>query len=450
MKISNMHHTLSEYEIMPSVVKTKVSTRIEIKALGIETAFEKGHEYIIRFLPQERINTAVTLCIGDGTGYDEVTAVSEDGKTLNFECIFKYEGIYTVRILKEPGDRSKMVADLRIFAAEEDLWGRIPMRGNTHCHVCPSVDGHEDPAVAASVYRKAGFDYLAITDHHKIDGSLIAIDSFKDIPNGFALYKGEEVHVPNAYIHAVNVGADFGGIGLDAWYHAHKEESDAEVEELAKGLKDLPDGVEPLDLAWRIWIADKIHSHGGIAIIAHPFWEYDAHNTRNAMFEYLAKNKIFDAVEVCGGQEVGSMEANMQVAFWNDLRAKGIFIPVVGCDDAHRRYYNWDYDSSFNKVYTIVFSESRDFDDWKSAVKDGYTVAVDDYDDVTPFVHGTYRFVRYAIFLLSRYYPLHDELCFEEGRLMKEAYLGDEDALEMLKLIHDRVDKFNNRFFGRK
>ena len=49
MKISNMHHTLSEYEIMPSVVKTKVSTRIEIKSLGIETAFEKGHEYIIRY-----------------------------------------------------------------------------------------------------------------------------------------------------------------------------------------------------------------------------------------------------------------------------------------------------------------------------------------------------------------------------------------------------------------
>ena len=33
---------------------------------------------------------------------------------------------------------------------------------------------------------------------------------------------------------------------------------------------------------------------------------------------------------------------------------------------------------------------------------------------------------------------------------MKEAYLGSEDALEMLKLIYDRVDKFNNRFFGRK
>ena len=449
MRLKNMKPALSEYEIMPSVVKVGKSTAVEIKALGIEKKFEIGHEYIIRFLPQERINTAVTLCIGDGVGYDEVVAVSDDGISLKFEYAFKYEGIYTVRLLSEPGDRSKMVVDLRIFSAEEELWGRIPMRGNTHCHVCASVDGHEDPAVASSIYRKAGFDYLAITDHHKIDGSLIAIDSLKDIPNGFALYKGEEVHVPNAYIHAVNVGADFDGMGLDAWYHAHKEESDAEVLAISKDLKDLPDGVEALDLAWRIWIADKIHSKGGIAIIAHPFWEYDAHNTRNAMFEYLAKHKIFDAVEVCGGQEFGFMESNMQAAFWNDLRAKGIFIPVVGCDDAHKRYYNWDYDSCFNKVYTIVFSNSKNFEDWKSAVKDGFTVAVDDYDEVTPYVHGTYRLVSYTVFLLENYYPIHDELCFEEGRLMKEAYLGDKTSLELLKLIHDRVDKFNDKFFGR-
>lgn len=450
MRINNMKRTLFEYEIMPSVVKVGVETSVEINAFGIDAAFEKGHEYIIRFIPQERIITAITLRIGDDEGYDEVTAVCENGKTLKFDYAFKYEGIYTVRILKEPGDRSKMVADLRIFSADEDLWSRIPMRGNTHCHASPSVDGHEDPAMAASAYRKAGFDYLAITDHHKIDGSLISIDSFKDIPNGFALYKGEEVHVPNAYIHAVNVGADFDGMGLDAWYHAHKEESDAEVEEISRCLSDLPDGVEPMDLAWRIWIADKIHSKGGLAIIAHPFWEYDAHNTRNAMFEYLAKHKIFDAVEICAGQEFGSMECNMQVAFWNDMRAKGIFIPIVGCDDAHRRYYNWDYDCSFNKVYTVVYSKSKDFEDWKAAVKEGNTVAVDDYDEVTPFVNGTYRLVRYTIFLLERYFPIHDELCFEEGRLMNEAYLGDKDSLEMLKLIHNRIDKFNDRFFGRK
>ena len=97
------------------------------------------------------------------------------------------------------------------------------MRGNTHCHVYTSVDGHEDPFLAAAMYRKAGFDFLSITDHHLIDGSLIAIDKAKQIPCDLILFPGEEVHVPNAYIHAVNVGAVFpGNIGLDKWFHKNE------------------------------------------------------------------------------------------------------------------------------------------------------------------------------------------------------------------------------------
>lgn len=451
MVISNPKMSTMEYELMPQVARIGYRTSFSIRGLGVERVFDLKETYLVRIIPQEEIITRKTLRIGDDEGYDEIILSADEKRTLHFAYTFNREQIYTIRLLKVDGDEKKRIADLRVFAAEDDLWSRIPMRGNTHCHASPSVDGHEDPAVVASYYRKAGFDYLAITDHHLIDGSVIAMEAYKHIPTEMALYPGEEVHVPNAYIHTVSVGAQMeGGIGLDAWYHQHKEEVQAEVDFIAARDKDvLPVGIEPYDWAWRKWIADTIHKQGGIAIIAHPFWEYDAHNTSNDMFAYLAKTKTFDAVEVLHGQEPGCPDANMQVAFWNELRAQGIFIPIVGVDDAHRRIYSWNYDSSFNKVYTVIFAKDPSFAGFADAIRNGYSVAVDNYNQgVNTRVDGTYRLVKFTIFLLDQYFPTHDDLCFEEGCLMKRAYLGDKDALEGLGRIHGRVEKYRKMFFG--
>jgi hypothetical protein len=56
--------------------------------------------------------------------------------------------------------------------------------------------------------------------------------------------------------------------------------------------------------------------------------------------------------------------------------------------------------------------------------------------------------VKYARYLLENYFPRYDELCFEQGRLMKEWACGDEDALSALESIQGRTDVFANRFFG--
>lgn len=63
-------------------------------------------------------------------------------------------------------------------------------------------------------------------------------------------------------------------------------------------------------------------------------------------------------------------------------------------------------------------------------------------------VHGHYRMVKYARYLLSNYFPRHEELCWEEGRLMKDAFSGDQEALELLRRMKGRTDAFAHRFFG--
>ena len=449
MQLMPIRPRIVDYALFPRVIRVRVETSFILYGVGIETALAPNTAYRVRFLPQEEIATARTLCIGDNGCYPEIAVKTDETGVITFAHAFPREEIYTVRLLRENGDR---VADCKVFAARDDLWERIPMRGNTHCHVCFSSDGHEDPVIAASLYRKAGYDYLAITDHHKIDGSVYAIDHTSDLPMEMALYYGEEVHVPNAYLHIAGIGARMpGGEGLDAYYHAHEEEVNAKVAAIAAAYADkLPAGVEPLDFAWRKWVSDTIHARGGISIIAHPFWEYDANNTSNAMLRYMIETKLFDAMEVIHGQDdPDCTDANRQVAFWNDLRAEGLFIPVVGVDDAHRRIRNWDYASDFNMAYTIIFAKDKSMAGFAEAIRGGYSVAVSHRAGMVGDVVGTYRLTTFAIFLLENYYPFHDDLCFEEGRAVKEAYLGSEEDKRLLGVLNGRVARFTDKFYGR-
>ena len=131
------------------------------------------------------------------------------------------------------------------------------------------------------------------------------------------------------------------------------------------------------------------------------------------------------------------------------MRAEGIFIAPLGADDAHRRHYNWDYDSSFNEVYSVILAEATTLEGFKEALRNGYTAAVERYEDAPEHVVAAYRMTKFVIFLLDTYFPFHDELCFEEGRLMKEAYLGDQEALALLASLRGRVKRYTDRFFGR-
>ncbi len=448
MRLDILSQCTAEYSLLPRVVACGVPFRYTARGLGVETAFVPDEAYTVRIIPQEEIATARTLINGDVGCYDELQVTADTAGTLCFSLSLPKEQIYTLRLLK--GDAR--LADLKVYCAGQDLWQRTPMRGNTHCHSCFSVDGHEDPVVAAAYYRRAGYDYLAITDHHKIDGSVYAIEHMRHIPTEMALYYGEEVHVPDAYIHAVNVGALLeGGVGLDAWYHAHKAQVDSQVDAIAAAAAQmLPPDLEPYDYAWRKWIADTIHQNGGIAIAAHPFWEYDANNTRNAMLRYIAETGMFDAMEVVHGQENPALaEANRQEAFWQEMRADGVFIPVVGVDDAHRRCFAWNYGCDFNNAYTVIFARDSAFTGFAEAIRGGYSAAVEGYGGAPEHVVGTYRLTNFTRFLLEEYFPGHDELCFEEGCRMRDAYLGSSEALAVLQLLHGRVKRYTDAFFGR-
>ena len=63
---------------------------------------------------------------------------------------------------------------------------------------------------------------------------------------------------------------------------------------------------------------------------------------------------------------------------------------------------------------------------------------------------GENRLVRYASFLMKYFFPLHDDLCFEEGRLMKQyAYGTDEEKEEAYSSEVSRGEALEDRFSGK-
>ena len=81
-----------------------------------------------------------------------------------------------------------------------------------------------------------------------------------------------------------------------------------------------------------------------------------------------------------------------------------------------------------------------------AAIKDEYSVAVDEAAGEYRLV-GDFRLVKYTRFLLDELVPLHDDLCHEEGRLMKAYVTGDTWAVEGLALCQKEMTRFYDKYF---
>ena len=49
---------------------------------------------------------------------------------------------------------------------------------------------------------------------------------------------------------------------------------------------------------------------------------------------------------------------------------------------------------------------------------------------------------------MQNYFPIHDDLCFEEGRAMKAYACGEEGSRETLEFLHGRCEKLLKKYFA--
>ncbi len=456
---------LQNFDLYPKVFSVGKETTIHIRPLG-------GREV---FAPDSDVR--LEICALDGGDPDDfpssayfrnTTVHANDAGELAFDWAFPEEQEYFIRVVDE-NNRTKL--EFSVFAVNPDLVGRYPFIGDLHMHTTLS-DGRQVPEVVCANYRQYGYDFTVISDHRRYYPSLRAIDAYRGVPTELTIVPGEEVHMPDVHgvhndVHIVNFGGEYSvnqlveavavnEVGKELSTRAIRtdnvpdvmtqEEWEALIDGLAEKI-DVPEKVDRVPAAMCKWIFEEIRKANGLGIFPHPRWRNNVNHVPNAFCDWLFESHLFDAFEVLGGENYYEQNG-FQTSMYYDYVAKGLRYPVVGSTDSHS-----SYESNRNAFIceTIVFAPENERKSLISSVKDDYSVAVDTISKEFRLV-GERRFVEYGCFLLKNYFPLHDELCYEEGRLMKQYVTGTpeerEEAANTLRAIAGRAEKLRKKIFA--
>ncbi len=191
-----------------------------------------------------------------------------------------------------------------------DRNGHKRLRINLHTHTT-LTDGHKSPEEAAAIYRAAGYDAIAITDHwvYTPAGEM----------DGLTILSGCEYDVN---------GPDRAG-GVEEVYHivAIGCTRAPAVSETLRGYA--PSGVR----ARARTIIAAIREAGGLAVLAHPAWSL---NTPEQMLDL-----DYDATEIYNSvSDWGMSDRPYSGLLIDEAATAGLRVPLLATDDAH--YYNGD------------------------------------------------------------------------------------------------------------
>ena len=192
-----------------------------------------------------------------------------------------------------------------------DLTGKRRLKLGLHTHTTRS-DGHKTPEEAIAVYKAAGYDAIALTDHW--------------------------VYGPGGEADGLTVlsGCEYNVFGIDEWtgvtetYHivgvgmTRDPEIPAEYMENHDGR--IRDRVRDL--------VARIRRAGGLAILAHPAWSL---NTP----EQILGCADFDATEIYNSvSDWGMSDRPYSGIIVDQIASYGLMLPLLATDDTH--YYDGD------------------------------------------------------------------------------------------------------------
>lgn len=439
-----MKSELVYYDIYPKIVPLRRETVVHIRALSAHARFAAGVVHYVHIIPSDERSRDPHL-----PDYPILDLLPDEDGSLAFPYTFTREQTYQVWI-ETRGVRENLSGSwkgvacvkLRVYALEDDLFPLRPWRGNMHMHTCRS-DGVETPDVVLAWYRRYGYDFAAVTDHGKYEPSLEGIAAYDGLKLNMKLLPGEEVHSPDNFIHIINFGGDF---SVNDLYRADEAAYRARVAEIEKSLPDLGEGMCRFEVAASKWVFENIRRANGLAILCHPDWcWFGAYNLTSAMYRYFLENIDYDVLELINGGN-SPEENQMQVSAWYNSGLNGRRAIPEGSDDSHGAVNGkW-----FNIGKTYVLSPSLERDDLVGSLRAGLCAAVEQYPGENARIYGEKRMVNYFQFLHEEYFPLHDELCVEEGRLMMAWRSGDETAKARLDACFGQIERLQNHLFGQE
>lgn len=197
----------------------------------------------------------------------------------------------------------------------KDMFGADRLKINLHMHTTCS-DGRKTLEEAAEIYKKEGYDVVAITDH-------------------WAFRKGEALCGLRTISGAeYNIG---GGNACDGVFHI-----------LGLGCSSEPQ----LNAEHKAQeIIDEIHRCGGLAILAHPAWSLNTVQ-QTAALHGIDGTEIYNSVS-----DAGESARPYSGDFVDIAACAGQYYPLIADDDTHY------YDGSDDTKAWIMLEASQDASD---------------------------------------------------------------------------------------
>ena len=418
------------FEVRPRIVPAHRESVVEIIPIHEQAQFKPDCTYEVTYAPMISLPQR-----GGWAPGKKLTIVPENGR-LRITALFEGEQEHAFVLESTCGDKKRTIGQFRVYSLMDDLYGLRPYKGDFHLHSHYS-DGVESPAYVAGACRRAGLHFMALTDHRSYASSLKAREAFAGVPVDLRIYPGEEVHSPDNPVHVVSFGAN---AGVTELYRNDETAYRKEVAALMASLPPTPAGVNRFQYAACQWAVERIRERHGMAMFCHPYWVTgNRHNLDEALLDQLFATQVFDAFELISGDSRESLLTTdingLQVARYQEERAKGRRVAVCGISDTH----GIERSDAFGRYFTVCFAPSPDLPDLIASIKDLRSVAVECPGGEIQRSYGPFRLVRYTHFLLREVFPQHDELCFEEGRLMIQHASGDASAAARIALLQGQT-----------
>lgn len=414
--------------LYPRIFKAKAIGKIFFRYTGDvlpEIKVQPMEKYLI---PHDKMR------IDEEDRYPYYIMTKENEGLFSYCYEFLHEQKYSV-IIRINGET---VLSSHVYALENDLYSLRFFKGDTHIHTTRS-DGLKSPLETACAYRAAGYDFIAVTDHHQFDPSIETINEISSRTNLFTAFRGEEVHNGSmGYIHIVSFN---GQSSVSKIIDNDQEYVKARINTILaennfEGLS------HPYTAAYRIFVADEIRKAGGIPILTHPLWDaYGEYNMDMDELAYHLKNNTFDAFELLADDDRFGNGDNLQTALYYELASKGVKTSLLGASDCHDTDGELSY---FNRHFSLVFAP--DAKEIPNSVKKGMCVAVNRRSDNDFFVFGDFRLVKYARFVLNSFYPEYAALTSEHAKALAES---DGTRTEKIIQTENVINDFTKMYFGK-
>ena len=401
----------------------------------------------------------------DNAGWEKLTAKPiEDGAAVTVKL--RDEGNHCIRLGKIgqvlTGKKKKKLrpgflkgyADFRLFTLKPDLMALRPWKGDIHQHSIRCGHAKEPPHRIPAFGRRAGFDFLALSEHKLHGPSLEAIAANDNADAGMRAFPAEEFHTERASIlHAVAVGHES---GVNDWTRKHPEEYEKRWKAEMANPEYAPYKLNKFELemiakARVLYRIARNECKAKLIVHCHPasqgMAEYTEHpmpRFRRVMFELFDHDAVewINCAQGGGTRRVMYMNSMAQERF-----ARGLGAGYVSVSDCHSHATHTRY----GKFFTVIFAKDCTTDDFVAAVKSRMSVAVrlpsDKDNPLDALYFGPSRLIHYQEYLDDVYWPGHDKLCREQGELMLKLADGDESVRPRIAELKAAVKKYRDGFF---